>query len=185
MRKTRGHADQGLHAARPGRDLILGEMACLTNTARTATITAAGNGVVLEVTRNLLMMLQRIPTARTILDRVYRGRAIDSCLRRGKLFAGLTGEQRETVLRELRAVASLVRVDPGETVVRQGDTIGLDDQGIFRGDFYTVRSGSCKVARTAAGVERVLASAWPRRLFRRDRATVGRPAGRPALAGGV
>ncbi|HEX3150177.1 MAG TPA: cyclic nucleotide-binding domain-containing protein [Gemmataceae bacterium] len=164
-RRTSATAPIKVFTASAGRDLILGEMACLTNTARTATITAAGDGVVLEVTRNLLMMLQRIPTARTILDRVYRGRAIDSCLRRGKLFASLTGEQRETVLRELRAVATLVRVDPGEIVVRQGDTIGLDDKGVFRGDFYTVRLGSVKVARTAAGVERVLARLGPDDYF--------------------
>ena len=151
--------------AQAGRDLILGEMACLTNTARTATITAAGDGVVLEVTRNLLMMLQRIPAARAILDRVYRSRAIDSCLRRGKLFAGLSTEQRETVLRELRAVATLVQLDPGDLIVRQGDTIGLDEDGVFRGDFYVVRLGSAKVARTEAGVERVLARLGPDDYF--------------------
>jgi ferredoxin len=151
--------------AQAGRDLILGEMACMTNTPRTATITAAGDGVVLEVTRNLLLMLQRIPQARVVLDRVYRSRAIDSCLRRGKLFAGLSADQRETVLKELRAVASLVRVDPGEPVVRQGDLVGLDENGTFRGDFYVVRLGSAKVARTEAGVERVLARLGPDDYF--------------------
>lgn len=151
--------------AAAGRDLILGEMACLTNTARTATLTAASDGVVLEVTRNLLMMLQRIPAARAILDRVYRGRAIDSCLRRGRLFAGLSVDQRETVLRELRGVAALTRVEPGETVVRQGDTVGLDDRGVFRGDFYIVRLGSVKVSRTEVGTERVLARLGPDDYF--------------------
>jgi CRP-like cAMP-binding protein/Fe-S-cluster-containing dehydrogenase component len=151
--------------AHAGRDLILGEMACMTNTARTATIRAEGSGVVLEVTRNLLMMLQRVPSARKVLDGVYRSRAIDSCLRRGRLFQGLSEEQRSTVQRELRAVATLVRVEPGETVVRQGDTIGLDDKGVFHGDFYIVRLGSLKVARTEAGAERVLNRLGPDDYF--------------------
>jgi Fe-S-cluster-containing dehydrogenase component/CRP-like cAMP-binding protein len=147
------------------RDLILGEMACLTNTPRTATITAAGPGDVIEVTRNLLMMLQRTPSARAVLDRVYRARAIDACLRRGRLFAGLSAGQRETVLTELRRVAALAAVDPGVAAVSQGDAIGLDAAGVFRGDFYIVRLGSVRVARTEAGQERVLARLGPGDYF--------------------
>ena len=36
---------------------------------------------------------------------------------------------------------------------------------MFRGDFYTVRLGSVKVARTAAGVERMLARLGPDDYF--------------------
>jgi Fe-S-cluster-containing dehydrogenase component len=120
---------------------------------------------VIEVTRNLLMMLQRVPSARAVLDRVYRARAIDACLRRGRLFAGLSADQRETVLRELRRVATLAVVDPGAAVVSQGDAIGLDPAGVFRGDFYIVRLGSVRVSRTEAGQERVLARLGPGDYF--------------------
>ena len=147
------------------RDLILGEMACLTNTARTATIKAATDGRVYEVTRNMLTMVQRNRTGRDILASIYRGRAIASSLRRGRLFAGLSAEQRETVLRELQPVSGLATVEPGETIVRQGDAIGLDERGGFRGDFYIVRLGSVKVARTVGGREQVLARLGPDDYF--------------------
>ena len=150
-----------VYTAAAGRDLILGEMACLTNTARTATIKGAGDGTVLEVTRNMLAMLQRNRAARDVLDRVYRARAISNCLQKGKLFATLTGEQRATLTSELQKVATLAIVEPGEMVVRQGDPIGLDESRQFRGDFYILRIGSAKVSRTEGGREQVLARLKP------------------------
>lgn len=150
-----------VYTATASRDLILGEMACLTNTARTATITGAGVGTVLELSRNMLTMLQRNKSAREVLDRVYRPRAIGNCLQKGKLFAGLTPEQRQTLVKELSKVAELVAVEPGQAIVRQGDPIGRSEDGTFRGDFYVLRLGSAKVSRTDGGREQVFAQLKP------------------------
>ncbi len=58
--KKPGRAEFNISAE---RDLIIGEIACLTNDRRTATITAATNAEVLEITRNVLAVLQRSPSA--------------------------------------------------------------------------------------------------------------------------
>ena len=140
-----GKKVETLHA---NKDLIVGEMACLSNAARTASLVAAGDVTVLEVTRNMLHMLQRAPAARDILNRVYRRRAVDSCLRRGKLFANLTDEERNRIIPELTRVAEWRRAAPGEVIVAEGAR---------EGDFYIVRLGFVKVASHRGGQETVLA----------------------------
>jgi Fe-S-cluster-containing dehydrogenase component/CRP-like cAMP-binding protein len=147
------------------RDLILGEIACLTNTRRTATVTAATPAVVLEMTRNMLTMLQRNPSARKVLDSIYSRRAIRACLVKSELFEGIPRHERKRVIAEFQKDAEVLRVAPGETIIRQGDRIGLDDKGVFRGDFYIILLGFVKVSQTSDGQERVLASLGPTRYF--------------------
>jgi Fe-S-cluster-containing hydrogenase component 2/CRP-like cAMP-binding protein len=130
--------------------LILGELAVLSNRPRTATIVAAAAGEVYEVTRNLLDMAQRSPSARDVLGAIYARNAVRSCLRNGKLFAGLTDAERKAVFEVLDAPggAELRRVDSGETIVGEGAEAK---------DFYIVRQGFVKVTKQAGGTERVLA----------------------------
>ncbi|MFO0935001.1 MAG: cyclic nucleotide-binding domain-containing protein [Gemmataceae bacterium] len=129
--------------------LILGELAALSNRPRTATIVAATQGICYEVTRNLLDMVQRSPSARDILGSIYTRNAVRSCLRRGKLFASLSDEERNTVARYLDAPggAELRRVDTGETIVAEGAEAK---------DFYIVRQGFVKVTKQSAGTELIL-----------------------------
>lgn len=140
-----------------GVDLIAGEMACLTNTRRTATIRAKSAGVVYEVTRNMLTMLQRSRSGREVLEQCYVPRAVRDCLNNGKLFRGLTAEQRQTVLNDVVRDAELITVEPGKAIVSQGNPIGLDETGRHRGDLYVIRIGSVEVFREEAGATRVLA----------------------------
>lgn len=142
---------------RGGADLIVGEMACLTHTRRNATVRCAGPGVAYEVTRNILDMIQRTRAGRRVLDQFYLPRAVRDCLDRGGLFQDLTPEDRAAVLNEVRGEAELLRVDPGQEVVREGDAVGLDSAGQHRGDLYLVRIGSAEVFRSADGTPRVLA----------------------------
>jgi Fe-S-cluster-containing hydrogenase component 2/CRP-like cAMP-binding protein len=130
--------------------LILGELACLSNRPRTATIVAATDGIVYEVTRNLLDMVQRSPSARDVLNAIYTRNAVRSCLRRGKLFAGLSDEDRNTVakfLDEPGTGVELRRVDAGETIVAEGAEAR---------DFYMIRQGFVKVTKQSSGTEQIL-----------------------------
>jgi len=149
-----------------GKDLITGEMACLTNTRRTATVRVQSAGTVYEVTRNMLFMIQRTRGGRASLDRFYVPRAVRDCVTTGRLFQKLTPQQREDILVEVTREAGdaeLIRVVAGQTIVAEGDAVGRDSIGQHRGDLYIIRLGSAEVFRAADGSPRVLA-----RLTRND-----------------
>jgi Fe-S-cluster-containing hydrogenase component 2 len=153
-----------LVAVRGSEDLILGEMSCMSYQRRTATIVALGDGEVLEIRRNVLYMLQRNPKAREMLDNAYRERALQVALRSLKAFSapgagspGVTNEQFERQLYDfLKDKISLVRVDPGQVVFQQGETVT---------DFFVVRIGYVKVAQKYFGHEKVLTYLGPGRHF--------------------
>jgi Fe-S-cluster-containing hydrogenase component 2/CRP-like cAMP-binding protein len=153
-----------LVAVRGSEDLILGEMSCMSYQRRTATIVALGDGEVLEIRRNVLYMLQRNPKAREMLDNAYRERALQVALRSLKAFTapgaggpGVASEQFERELYDfLKDKISLVRVDPGQVVFQQGETVT---------DFFVVRIGYVKVAQKYFGHEKVLTYLGPGRHF--------------------
>jgi Fe-S-cluster-containing hydrogenase component 2/CRP-like cAMP-binding protein len=156
-------------------ELILGEMACLTQRPRVASVvvaadannprlilntdatgrstatvdpTSPGPMVIYEITRNLLDMIQRSASAREHLQEMYTARAIDSCLKRGRIFANLPLEDQE------RAVAFLLkegtefrRVAAGEIIVREKEPAR---------DFYIIRVGTVRVYSTVNEREQVL-----------------------------
>ena len=136
-------------------ELILGEMACLTSKPRTASIRAAEDGVLLEVTRNVLDMVQRSPAARPVLEKLYKERALQAALRAGgKLFEGLNTVMQLGVTRYLTGQEGnrrtrVRRVERGEVLLKQG---------AGGGDFFIIRSGFVKVARELdeKGSERIL-----------------------------
>ena len=166
----------GLIRTATGDELILGEMACLTNRTRTATVVAAvpadnpgivwghdENGwptaaldssatapaVVYEVTRNLLHVMQRSAAARSDLEEMYTFRAVEACVRRGQLFRHLDAATRQAVTAFLLGSPGLEfrRLSAGEVVVAEGEPAA---------DFYMVRLGSLRVYQTAGGQEQVL-----------------------------
>jgi Fe-S-cluster-containing hydrogenase component 2 len=145
---------------RTAADLILGEMACMTNQPRTATLRAQAGAQVLVVRRNMLHMLQRNRAARAILFPLYRQRAIDTYLLRGQLFAGLTDEQNQrcvAFLRDRSEDIEFLQVDPGQTILRQGDPAD---------SFYIIYLGHVKVSeRTPGGLETVMDYLGPGRHF--------------------
>lgn len=162
--KTRRREEFRLRA---DKDLILGEIACLTNGPRTATVTVATPSVVLEVTRNMLAMLQRNPTNREILGEKYCERAIRACLINSKLFKKRLGKkEKDELRREFQKTAEIVRVAPGEKIVAEGDRIGNDETGSnFRGDFYIIVLGFMKVSRMIRGQEQIIEELGPERHF--------------------
>ena len=137
-------------------DVVAGEMACLSGTPRVADVTAAEDSEVWEIRRNLLDRLMRSPVERPKFERLFRQRAIGEALRQSDLFretpddpfpadeykaclAFLQGEREPGVPR-----LSFVRVNPGQTVFKQGD---------WADDLFLVRLGHVKVSVAQFGVE--------------------------------
>jgi Fe-S-cluster-containing hydrogenase component 2 len=164
----------------PGDELVLGEMACITQRPRTATVIGVaeadnplleleydennwpmavrntaetGPVIVYEVTRNLLDMMQRAESARGDLEEMYALRAIQTSVRNGRLFKDLAHEDRE------RAVTFLLaeEIDGKRAEFRRaatGQTIVAE--GDTASAFYIVRLGTVKVFTAAGGGEQVL-----------------------------
>ena len=128
-------------------DVIFGEMACMNQYPRSATIIAASDDCqVLEILRNVLYMLQRTRASKETLDRLYRERSLDTHLRKVPLFANLPDGVFAAVLEFLKQRVKLVRAHPGQVIFRAGD----------RSDhFYMVRIGFVKVSLPSPGGERV------------------------------
>jgi Fe-S-cluster-containing hydrogenase component 2/CRP-like cAMP-binding protein len=121
--KTTGQPREIPNVRLTPRDLIVGEMACLSHQPRTATLLAAEQGArVLVVKRNMLHMLQRNRSAREILAPIYRKRALADFLRGGQLFQGLRDEQHQACLKFLsnNDDVEFVQVDPGQAVFLEG-----------------------------------------------------------------
>ncbi len=159
-----GSEDYGkLVSTRTPEHLILGEMTCMSDHPRTATVVAMGDGEILEIRRNVLYVLQRNPAARNMLDRVYRERALQDHLRTISFFQDLTREERHECVEFLRDKVTLLRVDPGQVIFRQGEAVVQDNE--FVGHFYMVRLGYVKVSQSLHGQERVLDYIGPNRHF--------------------
>jgi len=111
---------------------------------RSATARAKTEVVVLEMLPNILNnVLYNAPAFKDKLNRNYRTRALDTHLRTVPAFKSLSPE----FLNHLRERVELVDVQPGETIVRQGEVADA---------FYLIRMGFVKVAQHFAGGEMVL-----------------------------
>ena len=108
----------------------------------------------------MLHMLQRNRAARAILFPLYRQRAIDTYLRRGQLFTGLTPDQNQRCIDFLKnrsGEVEFLQVDPGQTILRQDDPAD---------SFAIVYLGHVKVSeRTLGGPETVVDYLGPGRHF--------------------
>ncbi len=118
-------------------NLVVGEMACLTGTARTADVVALEASEVWEVRRNVLDRLLRLPSQRATFEREYRTRALDLALQGSSLFRDLPSEIFGKVVEFLRDRISFVKVGPGQLVFRQGDPVN---------EMYLVRLGNVRVS---------------------------------------
>ncbi|HEY2881637.1 MAG TPA: cyclic nucleotide-binding domain-containing protein, partial [Pirellulales bacterium] len=139
-------------------DIIFGEMTCMSNYPRAATVTAAEETTVLEVLRNVLYVLQRSKTSRKLLDDVYRRRSLDSHLRSVRLFSDLLKGEGEfqRFVEFVRPRVQLIRVHPGQVIFRQGDKAD---------HFYMVRIGFVKVSQRRPGGDAVLNYVGPGGYF--------------------
>ncbi len=131
------------------KDIIFGEMTCMSQYPRAATVTAAEDCTALEILRNVLYMLQRNKASKMLLDDVYRRRALDTHLRSVKIFSDLLRDEGEfgRFVKFLRPKVQLLRLHPGQVIFHQSDPAD---------HFYMVRVGFVKVSENRQGGERVL-----------------------------
>jgi CRP-like cAMP-binding protein/Fe-S-cluster-containing hydrogenase component 2 len=132
-------------AAELGPGNLFGEMTCMSQYPRSATVRAVTDCVMLEMLRNVLeMMLQRNDGMRALLDSNYRSQALEAHLRNTPLFASAS----EELLEELKERAELTRVLKGQVICRQGTPAE---------SFYLIRTGFVKVSEEHPDSELVLA----------------------------
>jgi CRP-like cAMP-binding protein/Fe-S-cluster-containing dehydrogenase component len=150
-----GGAQRSLGRLTPD-DMLVGEMTCLNNYPRTATIVARTPGEVLEINRNVLYYLQRKPESRAALQKVYNVRALRSQLEMIPFFKELGESERAVATDFLRERIEIVHVDPGQIVFREGDPAD---------DLYIVRLGYVKISRGEPGNEVAIDYFGPNRQF--------------------
>jgi CRP-like cAMP-binding protein/Fe-S-cluster-containing hydrogenase component 2 len=137
---------------------IFGEMTCMNNYPRSATVQAEEDCTCLEMLRNVLYILQRNKKSRAWLEERYRNRSIENHLRSVGLFANLfsEGEPFHQFVNYLRPRVELKRFTPGEVIFHQGDPAD---------NFYLVRVGFVKVSQARPGGEQVLKYIGPGGYF--------------------
>ena len=132
--------------------VIVGEMACMTGTPRTATVTALEDGEVWEIRRNVLDRLMRVPSLRRLFQESFHDRVLGLTLRDSELFRSLPPELFERVLDFLRPRTSFARVSPGQALFLQGDEADA---------LYFVRLGHVRVGQRLYGAEAKVLSRGP------------------------
>lgn len=130
-------------------DVLFGEMTCMNNYPRSATVRAKTDVSLLEIRRNVLYILQRNRESKAILDGVYNKRSISTHLRSISLFAEQFTDDKdfEKFVDLVREKANLVRLNPGDVLFRQGDA---------EDNFYLVRIGFVKIWLKQPGGDHVI-----------------------------
>jgi Fe-S-cluster-containing hydrogenase component 2 len=126
------------------KDLIFGEMSCLSGLPRSADVLAMEQGEVWELRRNVLDRLMRLPSQRERIERAYRERALDLVLRSTALFKNLPPSEFDQVINFLRERISFLRIVPGQSISRQGHPAT---------DFYILRLGYVQISISRFGQE--------------------------------
>ena len=114
-----------------------GEMSCMSNAPRAATVMAEADSVVLSVPRHTFMKIygdKKSAGFKKMIDEAYKERALANHLSSVSLFRGI----KEGVLKRISDVAELVVAEKGADIVKEGEA----------GDaFFLVRTGHAKVTR--------------------------------------
>ena len=125
-------------------NLIFGEMSCLSALPRSADVVALEGGEVWELRRNVLDRLMRLPSQRRRIEVEYRQRALDLVLRSTSLFRDIPQDEYQKIVDYLRQRITFARINPGQTLFRQGDRAS---------DFFIVRMGHIRVSVARYGNE--------------------------------
>lgn len=137
-------------------DLIVGEMACLSGSPRTADVVATEDGEIWEIRRNVLDRLMRSPAHRARFQALYRDRALDMILRRSDLFADVPPDEYRRCLDLLKPGLSFLNVAPGQVIFAEGDPAD---------HLYVVRLGNVRVSVIRSGQEVTALSLGPGTLL--------------------
>jgi CRP-like cAMP-binding protein/Fe-S-cluster-containing hydrogenase component 2 len=134
----------GQRVSQLGPGDMFGEMSCLNNAPRSATVVAKTPCKMFEILRNMFTAMQKAPTFSAKMQQVYRERALKNHLRNVSVLEGLSDED----LEKLRQEVELVQVKAGDVIFREGDDADA---------MYIVRLGHIRVSRREPGGERTLA----------------------------
>src|SRR5262249_12473874 len=118
-------------------DVIVGEMACLTGTPRSANITALEDGEVWELRRNVLDRLMRVPGLHDRFEKAYRERTLALVLGNSEIFKTLPENRFREIVDELGSSLTFVRLNPGQVLFRQNDPVN---------DLFFIRLGYLRVS---------------------------------------
>ena len=133
-------------------DVIVGEMACLSGSPRAANVTALEDSEVWEIRRNVLDRLMRLPSQRERFEAEYRKSSIDLALQSTDLFRGLEPDEYRRIVDWLRNRLSFVRVQPGQTLFREGEVAT---------HLYLIRLGHVRVSVQQHGKEAKIVTKAP------------------------
>ena len=133
-------------------DVIIGEMACLNGSPRTAKVTALEDGEVWEIRRNVLDRLMRLPSQRQRFESEYRKSSLDLVLQNTDLFSGIEREEYNHIVDYLRRRVTFVRVQPGRTLFKEGE---------IATHLYLVRLGHVRVSVQQHGREAKIITKGP------------------------
>jgi Fe-S-cluster-containing hydrogenase component 2 len=133
-------------------DVIVGEMACLSGSPRAANVTALENCEVWEIRRNVLDRLMRLPSQRQRFEAEYRKSSIDLALQSTDLFRDLEPDEYRRIVNWLRNRLNFVRVQPGQTLFREGE---------IATHLYLVRLGNVRVGVNRHGKEAKIVTKGP------------------------
>jgi Fe-S-cluster-containing hydrogenase component 2 len=86
----------------------------------------------------------RLPSQRRRIEIEYRQRALQSALRSTRLFKDIPQKEYEKIVEFLRQRITFARINPGQTVCRQGDRAS---------DFFIIRTGYVRVSVARYGKE--------------------------------
>jgi CRP-like cAMP-binding protein/Pyruvate/2-oxoacid:ferredoxin oxidoreductase delta subunit len=125
-------------------NLIFGEMSCLSALPRSADVVALENGEVWELRRNVLDRLMRLPSQRRRIEVGYRQRALALVLRSTALFRNIPQDEYQKIVDYLSQRITFARVNPGQTICRQGDRAN---------DFFMIRMGHIRISVTRYGTK--------------------------------
>ncbi|WP_339742354.1 cyclic nucleotide-binding domain-containing protein [uncultured Rubinisphaera sp.] len=104
-------------------DHLFGEASCLNNYPRAFTVEAMDDECsVIEIRRNIVLMLMRDRSSRELLEKLYRERALGVDLKKIEYFSSLdeAGQEMRRIERLLKDKVELTKVRPGQTITRQG-----------------------------------------------------------------
>jgi Fe-S-cluster-containing dehydrogenase component len=135
---------------------LIGETACLNNYPYGTTVTAIEESFVLEIRRNVLLQMLRVPETRERLNEFFRQDALEPYLLRLPLFSVLGVSDRQRLSRQVASQIRFVRADPGQIICAQGGPAYC---------CYLVRVGFVRVSQEQAGQEVVLDYVGPGGFF--------------------
>jgi len=138
-------------------DLIIGEMTCLQSYPRASTVVADSQVVeLLEIRRNVLLMMLREPSLRAAIRDKFRRHALQPYLLAMRMFATQDHSETTQYVGRLQKHVDFLQAKPGQVIIQEGCAVDA---------FYLIRLGFVKVSYRRNGQEIVVNYLGPNSSF--------------------